>query len=317
MQVLVTGGAGCIGSELAEALLDRGDEVVIFDNFSSGRLEHVEPLRAQPDCRVIEADLLDRAALEVAMDGVEMVCHLAANPDVRFTPGDPTDRDLQQNVLATYNVLETMRERGVAKLLFSSTSAVYGISEKLPIGENDFFPRPISLYGATKLACEGMITAFSHLFGMQCWILRFANIVGPKVRKSGRTVISDFIHKLRENPERLVILGDGRQSKSYLSSRECVEAMLFAVEHARGPLTVLNLGCDDWISVTRIAEMVVEAMGLKDVEFVYTGAEAGWPGDVPRFLLDVSAINRLGWKAHLNSEESVAEAIRGMLGQMP
>jgi UDP-glucose 4-epimerase len=316
MRILVTGGAGCIGSDLAGALLARGDEVVIFDNFSSGKREHVEPLRSRRGCRIVEADLLDPAALGAALDGVEMVYHLAANPDVKFNPGDPTGKDLQQNVIATYNVLEAMRLRGVTNLAFTSTSAVYGIPEKLPIGENDFFPKPISLYGATKLSCEALISAFSHLFGMRCWIFRLANIVSGKVRRNGRTVISDFICKLREDPKRLVILGDGRQTKSYLASEECVEAMLFAVKRAMGPLTVLNVGCDDGVSVTRIAEMVVEAMGLRDVEFAYTGTDGGWPGDVPRFLLDVSAINQLGWKARYNSEQSVARAIRATLKQL-
>jgi UDP-glucose 4-epimerase len=316
MRILVTGGAGCIGSDLAGALLARGDEVVIFDNFSSGKREHVEPLRSRRGCRIVEADLLDPAALGAALDEVEMVYHLAANPDVKFNPGDPTGKDLQQNVIATYNVLEAMRLRGVTNLAFTSTSAVYGIPEKLPIGENDFFPKPISLYGATKLSCEALISAFSHLFGMRCWIFRLANIVSGKVRRNGRTVISDFICKLREDPKRLVILGDGRQTKSYLASEECVEAMLFAVKRAMGPLTVLNVGCDDGVSVTRIAEMVVEAMGLRDVEFAYTGTDGGWPGDVPRFLPDVSAINRLGWKARYNSEQSVARAIRATLKQL-
>ncbi len=315
MRTLVTGGAGCIGSELAEALLDRGDEVVILDNFSSGRPEHVAPLRGRPGCRIIEGDVLDREMLDTALNGVDIVYHLAANPDVKFAPGDSTERDLRQNVLATHGLLEAMAARGARKIVFTSTSAVYGIADKLPIGENDFFPRPISLYGATKLACEAMISAFAHLFEMQCWIFRLANIVGPKVRSAGTTVISDFIRKLRDDPTRLVILGNGRQAKSYLTTRECVEGMLFAVDHAKGPAAVLNLGGSDNISVERIAAMVAEVMGLKDVRFEYTGTEGGWPGDVPRFILDVSAINRLGWKARYNSEQSVAMAIQAMLGQ--
>jgi len=313
MRILVTGGAGCIGSELAETLLDRGEEVVILDNFSSGRPEHVAPLRGRPGCRVIEGDVLDRKMLDMTVEGVDIVYHLAANPDVKFVPGDSTDKDLRQNVLATHGLLEAMVAHGVRKMVFTSTSAVYGISDKLPIGENDFLFRPISLYGATKLACEAMVSAFAHLFEMQCWIFRLANIVGPKVRGAGRTVISDFMHKLRQDPSRLVILGNGRQAKSYLTTQECIEGMLFAVDRTKGPVTVLNLGGDDNITVERIAGMVVEAMGLKDVRFEYTGTEGGWPGDVPRFILDVSAINRLGWKARYNSEQSVAMAIRAML----
>jgi UDP-glucose 4-epimerase len=175
-----------------------------------------------------------------------MVFHLAANPDVKFSPGDSTDKDLRQNTLVTYNVLESMRRQEVRKLVVASTSAVYGIAEHLPIPEDSPFPRPISLYGATKLACETLISSFQHLFDFQCWIFRFANIVGPKVRKSGRTVISDFIYQLLETPCRLQILGNGRQTKFYLLSAECVDAMLYVVEHAQRPLNVYNLGCDDW-----------------------------------------------------------------------
>jgi UDP-glucose 4-epimerase len=314
MQMLVTGGAGCIGSDLAEALIARGDYVRVVDNLSSGKSEHIEPIRDNPAFEFVEGDLEDPALADAVMTGVEMVYHLAANPDVKFVQGDATDKDLRQNTICTYNVLESMRKHGVRRLAFASTSAVYGISPVQPIPESAFFPQPISLYGATKLACEAMICAFRNLFDMQCWIFRFANIVGPKVRKKGRTVIGDFIARLRENPEKLVILGDGRQAKSYLLSEECVAAMLFAVERAKGPLNIYNLGCDDWLQVTDIADMVVSAMGLPGVTYEFTGGEGGWPGDVPRFRLDVSAINRLGWKAQLNSAQAVERAIDSTLG---
>jgi UDP-glucose 4-epimerase len=313
MRILVTGGAGCIGSDLAEALVRRGDDVVVVDNLSSGKKEHVAPLAGHANFRFVEGDLENAALVEALMGGVEMVYHLAANPDVKYSPDDPTDRDLKQNTLCTYNVLEAARRRGVGKLAFASSSAVYGVAPQLPIGEDAFFPRPISLYGATKLACESMLSAFQHLFHMECWIFRFANIVGPKVRKTGRTVIGDFIMRLREDPHRLRILGDGKQAKSYLLSAECVEAILFAVDHARGGLQVFNLGCDDAITVTEIADLVVSAMELRGVEYEFTGGEGGWPGDVPRFLLDVGAINRLGWKARLNSREAVESAIESTL----
>jgi len=339
--ILVTGGAGCIGSDLAAALLERGDRVTVIDNLGSGKYEHIEALLPLPGFRFIEGDLLDPAALETAMEGVSMVCHLAANPDVKFIPGDPTDKDLQQNTICTYLVLESMRRHGVHRLVFSSTSAIYGISERQPIPE-DQPPRPISLYGATKLSCEAMIGAFQHLFGLDCWIFRFANIVGPKVRKRGRTVIGDFIHNLQRDPTRLRILGNGKQAKSYLLSEECVEAMLFAVDHtdespspprplAPSPARPLapspprplasphlfNLGCDDSLSVERIAGMVSAAMGLSHVAYEFTGGEGGWLGDVPRFRLDVTAINQLGWRARYNSEEAVALAIDATLANAP
>ena len=185
MKALITGGAGCIGSDLAEALLFRGDEIVVLDNLSSGRLEHLQNLFGRPGFTFIEGDLLDVRTVDSAMKDVEIVFHLAANPDVKFTPGDPTDKDLNQNTIATYNLLEAMRRHDVRRLAFSSTSAVYGIPEKQPISENTPLPKPISLYGATKLSCEAMIGAFQHLFGFQVWVFRFANILGPKTRKKG------------------------------------------------------------------------------------------------------------------------------------
>jgi UDP-glucose 4-epimerase len=315
MRTLVTGGAGCIGSVLAEALVASGNEVVVLDNLSSGTLVHIKDLLDHPGFRFVQGDLLDPEVLNSSLEGVEMVYHLAANPDVKFTVGDPTDKDLNQNTIATYNVLEAMRCQGIKRLAFSSTSAVYGLTDRLPIPEDAEFPRPISLYGATKLSCEALIAAFQHLFGMDCWIFRFANIVGPKVRKTGRTVIGDFIDKLRQDPSRLQILGNGLQAKSYLLSEECVEAMLFAVEHAPKGLQVFNLGCNDNLCVKRIADMVVEAMGLRDVTYEFTGGDGGWPGDVPRYVLDVGAINRLGWRARRMSEQAVAIAIQATLAQ--
>lgn len=316
MKTLVTGGAGCIGSDLASELLKRGEHVVVADNLSSGKIEHIAPLKSSPNFKFLEGDLQDFGFVLSAVDGVEMVYHLAANPDVKFTAGDATDKDLTQNTLCTYNVLEAMRRAGVKRLAFASTSAVYGVSPVQPIPEDGFFPQPISLYGATKLGCEALIAAFQNLFAFQCWIFRFANIVGPKVRKKGRTVIGDFILRLLDNPHKLKILGNGRQAKSYLLSEECVDAMLFLIENATEPFNVYNLGCDDWLQVTQIADMVVEAMGLKDVAYEFTGGEGGWPGDVPRFRLDVAKLNRLGWKARHNSEQAVRLAIQSTLAQM-
>jgi UDP-glucose 4-epimerase len=203
---------------------------------------------------------------------------------------------------------------GIEIVYHLATSAVYGICERQPIRE-DQAPRPISLYGATKLGCEVMIGAFQHLFAMDCWIFRFANLVGPKVRKRGRTVIGDFIDKLRRDPTRLQVLGDGRQAKSYLFAEECVEGILFAVDHAPHGLHVFNLGCGDSLGVTRIAQMVAAAMGLDAVTLAYTGGEGGWPGDVPRFRLDAEAINRLGWCVRNNSGEAVALAIEAPLAR--
>jgi UDP-glucose 4-epimerase len=310
-KILVTGGAGCIGSELCARLAARGEHVIALDNLSSGKVEHVASLDDCPNFRLIVGDLLDPVALDRIVQGSDFVYHLAANPDVRFADEAP-DRDHQQNTVATHNLLEAMRRNGVKRIAFSSTSAVYGNQSKQPIAEDQPL-RPISLYGATKVACEALIAAHQNLFELQAWVFRFANIVGRKSRSKGRTVVSDFVAKLRDNPHRLEILGDGRQAKSYLAVDECIDAMLFAVERATEPFNLYNLGGDDWLTVRRIAELVVEAMGLRDVEFTFTGTEGGWAGDVPRFRLDVAAINRLGWHARRNSERAVTESIEAHL----
>lgn len=315
-RALITGGAGCIGSDLAERLVARGDDVVVIDNLSSGKQEHIAGVIGKSNFEFVQGDLLDPAGLDSVMPGVTTVYHLAANPEIKFKHGDVTDKDLRQNTIATYHVLESMRQHGVRRIAFSSTSAVYGISERQPIPE-DAPTHPISLYGATKLACEAFIGAFAHLFEMRAWIFRFANIVGPKVRRTGGTVIGDFIGKLRVDPTRLEILGNGRQAKSYLLSEECVDAMLYVIScgGAAGAPRIYNLGCEDSVTVTRIADLIVNAMNLEGVRYEFTGGEGGWPGDVPRFLLDVSAINALGWRARHTSEDAVISAIRSSLAE--
>ena len=309
--MLVTGGAGCIGSELARALLARGDHVTVFDNFSSGKFEHIAPLLQASHFKLIEGDLLDFDLFLSSCRDIDMVWHFAANPDIKFSPEERTDKDLNQNILATYYVLESMRRQCVSRLAFASTSAVYGISEQQPIPETQAC-RPISLYGASKLACEALIGAFQYLFGLRCYVFRLANVVGPKTRKKGRTVLSDFVLKLRSNRSSLEILGNGEQAKSYLHVDECVEAMQFVVDHAPEPLAIYNIGSSDSISVRRMADMVVEAVGLRDVQYTYTGTQGGWPGDVSRFVLDVTALQKIGWQAKCSSEQAVNRALKGM-----
>jgi UDP-glucose 4-epimerase len=313
MKALVTGGAGCIGAELVERLAARGDQVVVLDNLSSGRFEHIARLVERGAIEFIHADVLGAPEkLDRAISGVGVVWHLSANADVKYQPGDRTDRDLEQNLLGTFHILECMRRSGVGRLVFASTSAVYGPTDQLPIPE-EYAPAPVSLYGASKLGCEGLIRAFQNLFHIRCAILRLANIVGPRSRKSGKTVISDFVEKLSANPAELHILGNGRQAKSYLHCSECVDAMLFVEEHAAEPMAVYNIGAHDSVSVWRIAELVVEAMSLGGVNFVCGESETGWPGDIPRFILDSGKVNRLGWRAKLNSEAAVRRAIHEML----
>jgi UDP-glucose 4-epimerase len=223
-----------------------------------------------------------------------------------MTP-DPTIRN---NIVATYRVLEAMRTHGIPELVFTSTSTIYGEATVIPTPE-DYTPlEPISVYGASKLACEALISAYCHSFQMRSWVFRFANIIGER---SGHGVITDFIHKLRQNPKELEILGDGRQTKSYLEVHECVEAMLYAVGQAKEPVNTFNIGSEDWIDVKTIADIVADEMHLPSVRHRFTGGKRGWVGDVPKMQLGIEKITELGWKPRLGSQESVRIATRAML----
>jgi len=308
-RILVTGGAGFIGSNLVDRLLEKGNLVVVFDNLSSGKLEFIEHHLENPNFSLVRGDLLDPEAIERACKDVDMVCHVAANPDVKLGASD-TKVHLDQNILATYNLLEAMRKGNAKKIAFTSTSTVYGEASVMPTPE-DYGPLiPISLYGASKLACEALITSYSHTFDMQAWIFRFANIVGPR---STHGITVDFIKKLKENPGRLEILGDGKQEKSYLHVSECVDAILFAIEKSKEEVNIFNIGSEDTISATEIGKVVTEEMGLSDVEFVYTGGSRGWKGDVPRMRLGIEKLKAIGWKPVYTSENSVRETARALL----
>ncbi len=311
MNVLVTGGAGCVGSEVVKKLLIQNN-VIILDNLSSGKIEHIEPFLENKNFKLVEADVTEEDITDY-LNNIDVVFHLAANPDIKFVPGDRTDKDLKQNTIATYNVLDAMRKTGTRKIVFSSSSVVYGIAEKIPTSENYGPLKPTSLYGASKLACEGLVSAYCNMFGMQGWIFRFANIVGDKSRKKGRTVISDFIFKLNNDPTRLEILGDGKQSKSYMLVDECVDGMLFGIDNSNESVNIFNLGTRDAITVDKIAEIVVEEMGLKNVKFSYTGSSSGWAGDINKFLLDITKLHKLGWSPRYTSAEAVRIAAKRML----
>jgi len=304
----VTGGAGFIGSHLVDRLVEGGG-VTVYDNLSSGRREFISRHFDRSDFNFIEADLLDFDTLKEAIGGHDVVFHLAANPDVRAGI-TATDLDLKAGVIATYNVLEAMRRNEIKRLVFASSSTVYGGAGITPVSE-DYGPlEPISLYGASKLGSEGLISAFCHLFDMQGWIFRLANIVGSR---STRGVIFDFINKLKQNPGRLEILGDGSQQKPYLHVDDCLDGMLLAVEKSGEPLNVFNLGPASSTSVVDIARIIVAAMGLKDVDFRYTGGKGGWVGDVPQVRLDMSALGRLGWEPEYSSGQAVERAVRELI----
>lgn len=308
MRHLVTGGAGFVGSALVRALLGQGDEVVVFDNLSSGRREFLAPHETVSEFSFTEADLLDLDALIKAMPGVDRVWHLAANPDIRLGTSK-TDLDLHQGTIATYNVLEAMRRCAATSLAFSSSSAIYGHPNVLPTPD-DYGPLlPQSLYGASKLACEGLISAFCHSLGFQAWVFRFANVVGPNATHG---IIPDLLRKLELDPTNLEVLGNGRQRKSYIHVDDCVAGMLVGCSRADDRMNVLSLGTDDDILISRIAEIVLEETGSSDVPIVYTGGDVGWPGDVPVMKLDCSAIRSLGWAPGHSSEGAVRDAVRSL-----
>ena len=304
---VVTGGAGFIGSHLVDTLVAQGNEVLVIDSLCAGRRECIARHIDNGAARFVRADLLDNGWQE-HIDGADRLFHLAADPDVRQSAINP-DPTMQNNIMATYRVLEAMRRYEVTELVFTSTSTVYGDATVIPTPE-DYAPLlPISVYGASKLACEALISSYCYSFGMKSWIYRFANIVGER---SGHGVITDFIRKLRENPAELEILGDGKQAKSYLEVHECVAAMLFALR-TRGTVNIFNIGSEDWIDVKSIAEIVAEEMHLPDVKFRFTGGERGWVGDVPRMQLSIERIKGKRWKPELGSRESVRLAARDLV----
>jgi len=311
MKYFVCGGAGFIGSHLVDRLIGTGD-VTVYDNLSSGKEEFIRHHLTRDNFRFVRADLLELDNLKKAMKGCDVVFHLAANPDARAGIED-TSLDLRQGTIATYNVLEAMRTNDVNRIVFSSSSTIYGETGVESIAE-DYGPAvPISLYGASKLAGEGLITAFCHTFGMQSWIFRFANVVGGRATHG---VIFDFINKLRQNPAELEILGDGNQEKPYIHVGDCVDGILYGFQHATGQCNLLNLGCPAVSKVSGIARAIVEEMGLSNVKYKYTGGERGWPGDVPYYRLDTSLMEQMGWKPKYTSDEAVRQGIKDILGEL-
>jgi len=308
-KILVTGGAGFIGSHLVDCLTEKGNKITVFDNLSSGKIGFIENHLENPDFTLIKGDLLDHKGIERACKDIDLVFHVAANPDVRLGASD-TKIHFDQNILATYNLLEAMRKNSVKKVAFTSTSTIYGEAHIMPTPENYGPLLPISLYGASKLACEALITSYSHTFDMQAWIFRFANIVGPR---STHGITVDFIRKLQENPTQLEILGDGKQEKSYLHVSECVDAILFAIDKSKEDVNIFNIGSEGTISATGIGRAIVEEMKLSEVKFIYTGGSRGWKGDVPRMRLDIEKLKDIGWKPAYTSERSVRETARTLL----
>ena len=315
MRALVTGGAGFLGSHLVDALMDAGWQVSVVDNLSSGSLENLRRWLDHPRLSFYEEDLKSRNGSWLkALEDVDVVFHFAANPEVRTSATEPRVH-FDENVLATFNVLEAAREAGIGALVFASTSAVYGEGGEKPVGEEEP-KKPISVYGASKLACEVLIETYHRLYGMKALVLRFANVVGPRAKHG---VIVDFIAKLRENPRKLIILGDGSQRRSFIYVKDAISATLFLLKKLMNnefSCEVFNIGNDDWISVLEVADIVVEEMGLKDVRYEFlkgTPDGRGWPGDVKKIRLDISKLKGAGWRPTLSSREAVRETVRSLI----
>ena len=311
MKILVTGGAGFIGSHLDDALIARGHHLTIVDNLVLGRKENIEHLIGNPNFHFIEADLLDMPKMhEIFVEGkFDMVYHLAANSDIQKGGKDPLV-DYQLTFNTTFNVLQLLKEFEIKKFFFASTSAIFG--ETYDVLNEDYGPlKPVSNYGAGKLASEAFISAFSSTYGIQTWITRFPNVVGERFTHG---VIYDFIKKLRNNPEELEVLGNGEQCKPYVYVKDLVEAILYVIDHANEKYNVYMIGSDSRTKVKEIAAMVIEEMGL-NATIRYTGGDRGWVGDVPEFRYDLTKINKLGWTAPHNSNESVRLAIQKALGK--
>lgn len=305
MRALVTGGAGFIGSHLVDRLLADGHDVAAYDNFSTGRQRFLDDAAGHPRFELIRGDVLDRPALATAVAGADIVFHLAAHADVRFGTECP-ERDLQQNTVATFNVLEAMRAAGVRRIAFASTGSVYGEPDVFPTPEEAPFPAQTSLYGASKLAGEALIQAYCEGFGVQGYIFRFVSILGERYSHGH---VFDFYRQLREHPDRLHVLGDGHQRKSYLHIADCIAAIVCALERASGRVNIFNLGTDEYCEVNQSIAWICRELGLAPA-LTYAGGERGWTGDSPFIFLDCRRIRALGWRPALSIEEGVRRTVR-------
>jgi UDP-glucose 4-epimerase len=306
----VVGGAGFIGSHMVDALATRGP-VTVYDNLSVGKPAWIQGHLDAGRATLIEADALDLERLAESVKGHDLVVHLAANPEARWGL-ERTRLDLEQGTIATYNVLEAMRRAGVPRLVFSSSGTVYG-ETPATCAEGDLGNLPISLYGASKMAGEALISAFVECFGLTAFVYRFGNVVGPRGTHGAAL---DFLRKLKASTTELEVLGDGKQSKPYLFVTDCVAGMLFGLDHAGEKLNIHNLAPPDTTRVARIAELCVAASPFKDARIRYTGGDRGWPGDVPRSRMDPGKLAALGFRVRYTSDEAVARAVAALAGEV-
>jgi UDP-glucose 4-epimerase len=307
MKFAVTGGSGFIGSNLTKRLIKEGNEVTIFDHISQDKTIRIAPIIDKIKYEKIE--LLNQDEVREKIKGFDVVAHFAASADIALGR-TKTDVDLKEGILVTYNILESMRLNQIKKIIFPSSSAIYGNPIKIPTTEDTGMLFPTSLYGASKLAAEGLISAFCHLFDMQSWIFRLGNVVGADMT---RGVIKDFIRKLKSDPNNLEILGDGTQQKDFVHMSDFLDAILFAFKNSSDAVNVFNLSSGNTTSVNKIAKMVLEEMKLQNTRITYTGGKSGWPGDSPIVHYDITKFKKLGWDPKYNSDEAVRLAIKDTL----
>lgn len=308
MRCFVTGGAGFIGSHMVDRLVSLGHSVTVYDNLSTGFKRFLDGALRSGHAQLIEGDLLDLEGLKRSMAGHDVVFHFAANADVRFGIENPR-RDLEQNTIGTFHVLEAMRTNGVKQILFASTGAIYGESPVVPTPEDAPFPRQTSFYGASKLAGEGLLQAYSEAFGWRIWIFRFVSILGERYHHGH---VYDFYRKLQRDPTHLRVLGDGTQKKSYLYVGDCVEAILLAWEKAVDRISIFNLGTDEYCDVNTSIDVICGRLGLKPV-LEYEGGPRGWVGDNPFILLDCRRIRSLGWTPRLSIRDGILRTLNYLI----
>ncbi|RLF05020.1 MAG: UDP-glucose 4-epimerase [Thermoprotei archaeon] len=310
---LVTGGAGFIGSHLVDRLVSDGWSVRVLDNFSSGRIENIEHHKGSRSVEILRGDLKNPGEAEKSVRGVDVVFHYAANPEVRVSTTNP-EVHFNENVVATFNLLEAMRKNDVEELVFASSSSVYGEPENIPVGEDGPI-KPVSVYGASKAACENLIHAYSNLYGIKAVIPRYANVVGPRLRHG---VIYDFIVKLGKNPEQLEILGDGTQIRSYIYIDDAVEATMTVYKAMKSQFNVYNVASEDYITVKEVADIVTNSMGLKNVKYRYKPVAhgVGWKGDIKRVALDITKLVTLGFKPKMNSSKAVERTAKYLFNEL-
>ena len=303
-RVFVTGGAGFIGSSAVDRLLSLGSEVVVYDNFSTGRRDFLTNAAGDPKCTIVTGDTLDLPTMTRAMQGAQWVLHFAANADVRFGVDHPR-RDLEQNTIATFNVLEAMRASGVRRIAFSSTGSVYGEATVFPTPEDAPFPIQTSLYATSKLAGEGLIASYCQAFGFQACVFRFVSILGARYTHGH---VFDFYKSLRRDPTRLRVLGNGLQRKSYLDVEDCLDAIFLAIDRTGEAFTVLNLGTDKYCQVNDSIHWICAHLGVAPT-LEYTGGDRGWVGDNPFIFLDCSRMRALGWRPKVTIHEGIVRTL--------